>query len=217
MKRILLIALSLVFAISCHDDRNVNGPGIIETNFEVKEYFKEELDKTRATLASLMTEPCLVFPMITDIHYLATTSICPELIDDTVNNMIDLSKDVHFDFLACLGDLTQGNKSMSETEQEVKHVYAQFNKLGIPFYTCIGNHDTNIYYKVGDSYMKDHVFSLNQLFGLYISDIQGVTYDLSSMNGTNFYKDFPEFQIQWFLYRRNLQILYLNWKTILSN
>ena len=192
MRRLLLTLLSVVIVASCQDDNKVSDRG----DLEVKEYFKEELDKTRATLYSLTNEPCLVFPMITDIHYLAETSLRPKLIDETVKNIISLSNDVRFDFLACLGDLTQGNKAMSKTEKEVRHVYDQFRRVGIPFYTCIGNHDTNIYYKVGSTYMKDHVFSLDQLFGLYISDIQGVTYDKSSMGGTNFYKDFPDFNIR---------------------
>ena len=193
MRRLLLAVLSAVILASCQDDDKAGGYG---TDIEVKEYFKEELDKTRATLYSLSDEPCLVFPMITDIHYLAETSLRPRLIDETVKKIISLSKDVRFDFLACLGDLTQGNKAMSKTEKEVEHVYDQFAKLGIPFYTCIGNHDTNIYYKVGSTYMKDHVFSTEQLFSLYISDIQGVTWDRSSMAGTNFYKDFPDLNIR---------------------
>jgi len=162
----------------------------------VKSYYLDEIAKTRGTLLELMTEPCLVFPMITDIHYLATTADNPRLIDDSINNMIALSKDIRFDFLACLGDLTQGNKAMDETRAEVEHVYEQFARLGIPFYTCIGNHDTNIYYKVGDDYQKDHVFSLNQLYGIYMRDIYDVMFDMSSMCGTNYYKDFPEFNIR---------------------
>lgn len=160
----------------------------------VKDYYVEEIEKTKADLRELMTEPCIVFPMITDIHYLATTSDSPRLIDNSISNMLEISKDIRFDFLACLGDLTQGNKPMEETEAEAKYVYNQFRRLGIPYYTSIGNHDTNIYYKVGDTYMKDHVFTCSQLYGLYIRDISDVVYDMSSMCGTNYFKDFYEFK-----------------------
>ena len=61
MKRLLLTLLSVVIVVSCQDDNKVSDRG----DLEVKEYFKEELDKTRATLYSLTNEPCLVFPMIT--------------------------------------------------------------------------------------------------------------------------------------------------------
>ena len=191
MKKILLTILSLVILASCQEKDVQKQP----VEVKVKDYYKEEIDKTKATLLSLTTEPCLVFPMVTDIHYLATTSMRPELIDDTIDNMIAISKDIRFDFMACLGDLTQGDKAMSETEKEVAHVYSQFKRLGLPFYTCIGNHDTNIYYKVNGSYQKDHVFSLTQQYGLYIKDIYDVVFD-DSMSKTNYYKDFDSFNIR---------------------
>ncbi len=172
-------------------------------NNQVKAYYAEEIEKTKASLRALMTEPCLVFPMITDVHYLAETSDSPKLIDDSVNNMIELSKDIRFDFLVCLGDLVQGDKPMSETEAEVRHVYAQFKKLGLPYYLSIGNHDTNIYYKNNGVYMKDHVFTTSQLYGLYIRDISDVTYDSSSMCGTNYYKDFYQFNIRFIFLNSN--------------
>lgn len=178
------------------DDTVIELPLRLEDTTAVKSYYLDEIAKTKASLLSLLTEPCLVFPMITDIHYLAESSDSPSLIDDSVNNILELSKDIRFDFLACLGDLTQGNKAMSETEAEVRHVYEQFRKLGIPFYLSIGNHDTNIYYKKDGKYMKDHVFSLSQLYGLYVRDISDVTFDMSSMCGTNYYKDFSQFNIR---------------------
>lgn len=128
----------------------------------VKSYYLDEISKTRASLFALMSEPCIVFPLITDIHYLATTSMRPELIDETVKNMYEISKDIRFDCMISMGDLTQGNKAMDKTEAEVRHVYEQFRKLGVPFYSCVGNHDTNIYYQKDGAYQKDHIFTLNQ-------------------------------------------------------
>ena len=168
----------------------------------VRSYYLDEIAKTKATLRELMTEPCLVFPLITDVHYLATTSMRPSLIDVTINNMMEIGKDVRFDCVVCMGDLTQGNKAMDETRKEVEHVYDQFMKLGVPYYPCIGNHDTNIYYKVGDAYMKDHVFTLGQMYGLYIRDINNVSYDMAS-SGTNYYKDFYEFNTRFIFLNSN--------------
>ena len=168
----------------------------------VRSYYLDEIAKTKASIRELMTEPCLVFPLITDIHYLATTSQRPKLIDVTINNMMEIGKDIRFDCMVCMGDLTQGNKPMDETRKEVEHVYDQFMKLGVPYYPCIGNHDTNIYYKVGDSYMKDHVFTLGQMYGLYIRDINNVSYDMAS-SGTNYYKDFYEFNTRFIFLNSN--------------
>ena len=168
----------------------------------VKSYYLEEIAKTKESLYSIMNEPCIVFPLITDIHYLATTSMRPELIDVTINNMIELAKDIRFDCLIAMGDLTQGNKAMSETEAEVRHVNDQFRRLNVPLYSCVGNHDTNIYYKIGDTYQKDHVFTLGQLYYLYVRYIYGVTYDMTS-SGTNYYKDFPEFNTRFVFLNSN--------------
>ncbi|MBE6216383.1 MAG: hypothetical protein E7123_09195, partial [Bacteroidales bacterium] len=80
----------------------------------VRSYYLDEIAKTRASVNNLITEPCLVFPMITDIHY-KSSSECPDLIDITMENMVALSKDIRFDFFACLGDITDGKKSQEET------------------------------------------------------------------------------------------------------
>ena len=168
----------------------------------VKSYYMDEIAKTKASLYSLMNEPCIVFPLITDVHYLATTSLRPELIDVTMNNMIELAKDIRFDCLISMGDIVQGTDPMEETSAEVRHVYEQFRRLGVPLYSCIGNHDTNIYYKIGEVFQKDHVFTLGQLYNLYMRDICGVSYDMAS-SGTNYYKDFPEFNTRFIFLNSN--------------
>ena len=146
----------------------------------VKSYYMDEIAKTRSSVNDLITEPCLVFPMITDIHYKSSKE-CPDLIDITIENMLALSKDIRFDFIACLGDITDGKLSQEETEKLVKHLYDQFMRIDAPFYPCIGNHDDNRY---------ETAFSHSQLHRIYMRNTLEVMFDQSSMCGTNYYKDF---------------------------
>ncbi len=146
----------------------------------VKSYYTDEISKTIASVNNLITEPCLVFPMITDIHYKSSKE-CPDLIDITMENMVALSKDIRFDFFACLGDITDGKLSQDETEQLVRHLYDQFMRVDAPFYPCIGNHDDNRY---------KTAFSHAQLHRIYMRNTLDVMFDKTSMCGTNYYKDF---------------------------
>ncbi len=153
----------------------------------VRSYYKDEVEATNAAVYDLTDEPCLVFPMITDIHYLAVTSDVPELIDYTIENMLALQNDINFDFLVCMGDICRGDETKEKTVAAIEHVWNQFRRMGLPIYACVGNHDDNRYYK-DDNISR---FDNNLLYNLMIRDTGEVMFDMSSMNGTNFYRDFP--------------------------
>lgn len=146
----------------------------------VRNYYLDEIAKTKASVNDLITEPCLVFPMITDIHY-KNSAECPDLIDMTIENMVALSKDIRFDFFVSMGDIVHGNLSQDGTEQLVKHLYDQFERVEAPFYPCIGNHDDNRY---------KSTYSHSQLHRIYMRHTLDVMFDQTSMCGTNYYKDF---------------------------
>ena len=162
------------------DTFNIPLSGALQPQGGVRSYYLDEIAKTKASVNELITEPCLVFPMITDIHYKSAKE-CPDLIDITMENMVALSKDIRFDFFACLGDITDGKKSQEETEQMVKHLYNQFLRVEAPFYPCIGNHDDNRY---------ETAYSHSQLHRIYMRHTLDVMFDQTSMCGTNYYKDF---------------------------
>ena len=155
---------------------------------EVKTYFLNEIEKTKATVKSLMTEPCLVFPLVTDIHYMYSPER-PESFDDCINNMLELSKYFNFDFVACLGDMIQGNTPQSTSQKYADHILTQFARIDAPFYPCVGNHDDNRYY-------SSATFTHTQLFMNYIRNTKDVVCDRTSMCGTNYYKDFPELELR---------------------
>lgn len=153
----------------------------------VRSYYLDEVEATKAAVYALTDEPCLVFPMVTDIHYLAVTSDVPELIDYTIENMLALQNDINFDCLVCLGDICRGDETKEKTVAAIDHVWEQFRRMELPIYASVGNHDDNRYYK-GDNVSR---FDNNLLYNLMIRDTGEVMFDMSSMNGTNFYRDFP--------------------------
>ena len=149
----------------------------------VKDYFWEEIELTKATVMSYMDEPCLVFPMVTDIHYM-NSSERPTSINNCANNIKELSRHINFDFIACLGDIVEGNTTQDVTSSHVAHVLSQFEKIGVPYYPCIGNHDDNRY---------KATFTHSQLYSNYLPLTKDVVFDGSeTMCNTNFYKDFDE-------------------------
>lgn len=180
------IFTALLFCACIADAPADNGPDYQQN---VNEYFLEELDKTRESVLELITEPCLVFPMITDIHYKSSAE-CPDLIDYTIENILALSKDIRFDFFVCLGDMVDGRVALDVTEQHAKYLYDQFARVEAPFYPCIGNHDDNRYYEGGD------IFSHQQLYNIFMKNVSGVVSDKTSMCGTNYYKDFSAMNIR---------------------
>lgn len=154
----------------------------------VKSYFKEEIEATKASIRELMTEPCLIFPMLSDIHY-GVSPEKPYLIDDCTNNILELSKHFDFDFIACLGDIVHGDKKQEVTEAQVQHIVSQFRKIDAPLYMTVGNHDDNRYYKPA--------FTHIQLYQHYLSHIKNVVFDNSpTMANTNYYKDFDHLQLR---------------------
>lgn len=157
----------------------------------IKPYYVEEIAKTKASIMELTDEPCLVFPMISDIHYLSVTSEVPDLISTSIDNMLELQKSMLFDFLVCLGDVCVGDKAKNTTQSEIRYVWDQLKRSKLPIYACVGNHDDNRY-----ETDKTQLLDNNMLFNLMMRDAGQVMYDMSLMNGTNFYKDFPHLKIR---------------------
>jgi hypothetical protein len=142
-------------------------------------YFKKEIIKTLASVRSAVDEPALVFPMVTDIHYLSgrmtTFDVCAK-------NMKCLCDRLICDFIMNLGDNTDGNVPQDVTLKRAKYMNEQFAKCGIPYYMTIGNHDTN-YYQNG------YNFTGVQTFSAYLSDTRGVHFEDNAYH-ISFYKDF---------------------------
>ena len=159
-----------------------------DRDVQLQGYYQKEIDKTIESVKALIgDEPCLVFPMVSDIHYLESAEV-PISFDHCIANLKALAKQIDFDFVACLGDITEGNATREITSDRSAHVISGFAQLGIPYYQVIGNHDDNRY--------GDAVFTHEQLYDNYLRTITGVVFDTSSMYKTNYYKDFDDLAIR---------------------
>ena len=73
-----------------------------------------------------------------------------------------------------------------------------FQGIDIPYYPCIGNHDDNRYKKL---------FNLDQIEKSYLQLTHDVVMD-SSMSGTNYYKDLPDYKIRFIWLNANVDERY---------
>ncbi len=159
-----------------------------DSDVQFQGYYQNEIDTTIDSVKALIDdEPCLVFPMVSDIHYLESAEV-PYSFDYSVSNLKELAKEINFDFIACLGDITEGDTTQEVTSAKTAHIINRFTRIGVPYYQVIGNHDDNRY--------GDTAFTHEQLYENYLSTITDVVFDTSSMYRTNYYKDFDDLRIR---------------------
>lgn len=151
---------------------------------DIQGYYANELEATIKSVRDSITEPALVFPIVTDIHYLSVN----DTFDNFIQNIHEFCKHVNCDFLLNLGDNTDGNTEQDITLKRSFYMLSRFNEIDLPYYMAIGNHDTN--YSQGAP-----IFSSEQIFKAYLSNTRGITYDLTA-GEKNYYVDFPELKIR---------------------
>lgn len=170
---------------------DVNG-NVIVSDLEIKPQYSAEMETTIESVRSLMTEPCIVFPLITDIHYLSEsklsdqTDISPSVFLDSIDNIAYFASKMRCDMFVNLGDNTDG-AAQATTISRNKFMLEKFRSVGLPFFPCIGNHDTNQY--------GTGKFTTSELYREYISGSKKICFD-SGMVGTNYYVDFDDFKIR---------------------
>lgn len=162
-------------------EKRINDEDVI-----VPERFDTEMSATVASVRDVLTEPCLVFPLITDIHYAPNDSVFQNF-DNSILLMRKLTEEIACDFVANLGDNINGSADQSLMLGYAHHVLAGFHKIGLPYTFCIGNHDTN--YDPGEK------FTIAETFSAFFSGTKGVVYN-EATNGTDFYKDIDNLGIR---------------------
>lgn len=155
-------------------------------NEKISDIFVDEMQNTIDAVRECITEPCLVFPRITDIHY-STTSNVFQNFDETVKNMKHLAEFIHLDCVVNNGDNINGSSDISVSLAEADHVTSLFNSIGVPYLFSIGNHDTN--------YDPSPKFDIGQTYRGFMSATKDVVYNKAT-NGTDFYKDFDDIGIR---------------------
>lgn len=162
---------------------DIDGTRLDQAGVEIKSYFEEEMADTVGKVKALQTEPCIIFPVCTDIHYLSVN----ETFEEMVNNMRYLSTKVRLDAVACLGDLTDGDVAQNTTIERINHMFDRFRELNLPVMFAAGNHDANGYY-------QRPWFTQDQIAQVMYSNNRN---DVEFSGGTqNWYMDVPSKKIR---------------------
>lgn len=168
---------------------------------DVKYYYDTEMESTITDVRNCQTEPCLVMPLVTDVHYASakTTADYPGadpylFLNDTLQNIKAFTDAVKCDGVICLGDLhdggAYGSTVPSSPEDAVivgSMLLNNFRSIDLPFYFTYGNHDDCRYFS--NTWMN-----MDQVYKTYMSQTDKgntLVFD-SGYHYLNYYKDFPQ-------------------------
>lgn len=166
---------------------DVNGNNLTDDE-EIRSYYTAELTDTIEKVRNLQTEPNLTFFFITDIHAYFVEG-AETLYKTSINNMRHLLKEIPCDGVINLGDSIEGYASGETAEEYGNLISNEFRKIGLPYYSVIGNHDDNRYHYDAAS----ERLSVGQRYQLFINPTRKV---VSDSTGLNYYIDYPEFKIR---------------------
>ena len=147
-------------------------------------YYADEMADTIQKVQNEITEPCLVFPVTTDIHLESTAR---QTFDKMTVNIENFAETVKCDFIACLGDLIDGNTTQALSMGYALNATNAMRSLGAPYIFTQGNHDNNPYDSEGHFSNLD--FSIKQVFKGFFNSVKNVHVN-SGENGTDYYVDF---------------------------
>lgn len=151
----------------------------------IRDIFDEEAFDTREKVKELLTEPCLVFPLVTDIHDESIVRGKFSNFDQMINNIKNFSRYVNCDCIINLGDNTDGD-DVAVTLRRNDYILSRFMHLGLPYYQAIGNHDTNYTNKSGGT--GNTRLTIEQTYRSYLSATKKVI--SNAENVTDYYVDF---------------------------
>lgn len=166
---------------------NYNLLDAIKPKTDLKPYFVEELNDTIKKINALQTEPCLVFPLITDIHYDPRSSILQNF-NDTITIIKKMSENISFDFILNLGDNINGSSNKELVLSDARYMLNSFKNIGLPYLFTLGNHDTN--------YDPSPKFTISETYGAFYSATPKTAKVNANSNGTDFYIDYNDLKIR---------------------
>lgn len=102
--------------------------------------FEQEIEITVDEVLSNISEPSLVFGLLTDSHYTVNGTW-----ETTIDNLRKVGLQVGFDAIIHMGDMTDGMLSKRMLRSNTAKVLADLRSLNVPVYVSIGNHDTNYF------------------------------------------------------------------------
>lgn len=160
----------------------------ISDDVSIKSYFNHEMQDTISKVRELQTEPNLTFFLITDIHAYYVDG-AEELYKTSINNMRYLLKEIPCDGVINLGDSLEGYSTAEIAKQYGNQISNEFRKIGLPYFSVIGNHDENRYHTSSNA----ERFSVKQQYQVIVNPTRRI---VSDETGLNYYVDFDEFKIR---------------------
>lgn len=173
--------------IIVHLYENYNLLNAIKPKTDLKPYFVAELNDTIKKINALQTEPCLVFPLITDIHYDPRSSILQNF-KDTITIIKKMSENINFDLILNLGDNINGSNNKELVLSDARYMLNSFKNIGLPYLFTLGNHDTN--------YDPSPKFTITETYSAFYSATPKTAKVNVNSNGTDFYIDYNELKIR---------------------
>ena len=113
-----------------------------QENYQEKSFFRKEIEETVRKVKEKQELDALTFALISDSHYVINGGW-----KDSVSNLRAVQKNVGFDAVIHLGDLTDGMVPLSITKEYARIVMEDMKSLKAPFYLTLGNHDSNYFRK----------------------------------------------------------------------
>lgn len=161
---------------------------LLEDITDLQNYYLEEMADTMAKVRGLMTEPALVFPLVTDIH-VNTGDF--KAYPSTIRTLRHFTGEVPCDFVVNLGDAINGDKSQALSLAEAYGITRDMMSLGLPYYYANGNHDNNPYSDASSS----EKFTLAQDYQALFAGVKGVV-PYAADRGTSYYKDLDGMRVR---------------------
>lgn len=167
-----------------------DGNPIILDDDYIRPYFEDEMSDTVDKVRDLITEPSLVFPVVTDMHRFKNAN---QTFDQMIENVRRFSHNVKCDFILNLGDLTEGDTTDATTISRGQEITEAFARIGLPYYFAQGNHDNNPYDSEG--HFSGTRLTMEQCYKAGFSATRGAVLNMSE-DGTDYYVDFDALKIR---------------------
>lgn len=161
---------------------------ILTDDITIKSYYTDEMADTISKVRALQTEPNITLFYITDIHSYFVSG-AETLYKTSVENMRYLLKEIPCDGVVNLGDSIEGYSTAEIAQQYGNLVMNEFRKIGIPYYSVVGNHDDNRYHMSSTAQR----LTVPQRYQLIVNPTRRVVADST---GLNYYVDFTEHKIR---------------------
>lgn len=137
--------------------------------YEKKAYYRQEIEQTIETVCQKKHENSLIFGLMTDSHYVINGGW-----EDSIDNLREIGREVRFNAMIHLGDLTDGMIPLSITKEYVAKVMNDLRTLQVPVYLTLGNHDSNYFHSNPERMTEEEQsrYYLNRLKPWYYVDFE---------------------------------------------